>query len=140
MRGFERVRTATRWLGERRALLCGLACGAAGFAVFGLAPSGALFWLGIPLMSLWGVCPPTIQALMSRRTSASHQGQLQGATHSLIGLAGLIGPLLFTQIFALSLSLDPGAPFLFAALILMAAITLAAQVTRDEAQSEAARQ
>jgi DHA1 family tetracycline resistance protein-like MFS transporter len=133
------VKPVTRWLGERRTLLCGLACGAAGFAVFGLAPNGALFWTGIPLMSLWGVCPPTIEALMSRRVPASHQGQLQGATHSLIGFSGLIGPLLFTQIFALSLTLDAGAPFLFAAVILLAALALAAQVTRDEARSEAAR-
>jgi DHA1 family tetracycline resistance protein-like MFS transporter len=132
------VRTATRRLGERRTLLYGLGCGAAGFAVFGLAPSGTLFWWGIPLMSLWGVCPPTIQALMSRRVSASQQGQLQGATHSLIGLTGLIGPVLFTQIFALSLSLDAGLAFLAAALILLAALALAAQVTRGETQSEAA--
>jgi DHA1 family tetracycline resistance protein-like MFS transporter len=132
------VRSATRRLGERRTLLYGLGCGAAGFAVFGLAPSGTLFWWGIPLMSLWGVCPPTIQALMSRRVSASQQGQLQGATHSLIGLTGLIGPVLFTQIFALSLPIDAGMAFLAAALILLAALALAAQVTRGETQSEAA--
>jgi DHA1 family tetracycline resistance protein-like MFS transporter len=75
---------------------------------------------------------------MSRRVSASQQGQLQGATHSLIGLTGLIGPVLFTQIFALSLSLDAGLAFLAAALILLAALALAAQVTRGETQSEAA--
>jgi MFS transporter, DHA1 family, tetracycline resistance protein len=35
-----------RYFGERRALLLGLGCGAAGFLIYGAAPSGVLFWLG----------------------------------------------------------------------------------------------
>ena len=35
-------------LGERRALLLGMACGALGFFIYGAAPTGVLFWLGIP--------------------------------------------------------------------------------------------
>src|SRR4029450_6753961 len=42
-------------LGERRALLLGLACGALGFFIYGAAPTGPLFWTGIPLIALWGV-------------------------------------------------------------------------------------
>ena len=44
-----------RWLGERRALLLGFACGAIGFFIFAAAPTGPLSWLGIPVMALWGV-------------------------------------------------------------------------------------
>jgi MFS transporter, DHA1 family, tetracycline resistance protein len=51
--------------GERRALVIGLGFGAAGFAVFGLAPTGPVFWLGIPLMALWGLANPSAQGLMS---------------------------------------------------------------------------
>ena len=43
-----------RRFGERRALLLGLGCGAAGFLIFGAAPTGPLFWLGIPVMALVG--------------------------------------------------------------------------------------
>ena len=40
-----------RRLGERRALLLGLFSGAAGFLIYGAAPTGPLFWLGIPVMA-----------------------------------------------------------------------------------------
>src|SRR3984957_2091450 len=86
------VRPIVARVGERRAMLIGLACGAAGFAIYGVAPTGAWFCVGIPVMSLWGLANPSVQALMSRRVSPSEQGQLQGAQSSLQGVAGLIGP------------------------------------------------
>jgi hypothetical protein len=52
-------------IGERRALILGLACGALGFAGFGLAPTGTLFWLAIPLINLWRLATPSAQGLMS---------------------------------------------------------------------------
>jgi DHA1 family tetracycline resistance protein-like MFS transporter len=72
---------------------------------------------------------------MSRRVGASEQGQLQGANSSLMGIANLFGPGLFTQAFAyaigpLSRWQLPGAPFLLAALLLAAAALLAWRVTR----------
>src|SRR5271170_1457915 len=94
------VRPIVARAGERRAMLIGLACGAAGFAIYGVAPTGALFCLGVPVMALWGLTNPSAQSLMSRRVSPSEQGQLQGAQSSLQGVAGLIGPGIFTLIFA----------------------------------------
>lgn len=44
--------------GERNALAIGLGFGALGFLIFGLAPTGPLSWLGIPVMALWGVAGP----------------------------------------------------------------------------------
>src|SRR5258708_91256 len=82
--------------GERRALVVGLGFGAAGFTVFGLAPTGPVFWLGIPLMALWGLANASAQGLMSRCIGPDKQGQLQGANASLMGVANLIGPGLFT--------------------------------------------
>ena len=75
---------------------------------------------------------------MSRLVSGSEQGQLQGAIASLMALAGLLGPGLFTQAFARSIAPDaawhlPGAPFLLAAAMLAAATALAWQVTRPAA-------
>ena len=55
-----------RRLGERRALLLGLGCGAAGFLIFAIAPTGPLSWLGIPVMALWGVSGAALQALNTR--------------------------------------------------------------------------
>jgi DHA1 family tetracycline resistance protein-like MFS transporter len=116
--------------GERGSLYLGLLCGAVGFATYGLAPTGGAFWAGIPIMAFWGLSNPAIQGLMSRKVGASEQGQLQGATGSLRGISGLIGPALFAQTFAFFISAAaplplPGAPFVLASLLLALALLLA---------------
>jgi DHA1 family tetracycline resistance protein-like MFS transporter len=122
-------------LGERRVLLGGLFCGAIAFTFYGLAPRGALLALGVPLQSLWGLSSVAAQGLMTRRVDASSQGQLQGATASLRGIGGMIGPGLFTLTFAHFIGADasrhvPGAPFLLAAALLLASMAIAVRVTR----------
>jgi len=121
-----------RRLGERRALLLGLGCGALGFLIFGAAPSGPLFWLGIPVMALWGVAGAAVQALMTRLAAPDQQGQLQGAITSVQSVAQLVGPFLFTLTFAYFISPQaplklPGAPFLLASALLVLAMVVAAR-------------
>lgn len=124
------VGPAVRRLGEPRALLTGLACGAVAFVVYGLAPNGVVFLLGIAPGSLYGLVYPSLQGLMTRRVGPDAQGRLQGALGSLMGIAGVIAPVLFTQVFAAAIGPFrgvglPGAPFLLAALLLVAAMTVA---------------
>jgi DHA1 family tetracycline resistance protein-like MFS transporter len=126
-------RTVQRF-GERTTLILGLGFGVAGFAVFGLAETGLIFWSGIPLLALWGLASPSALGLMSRRVSASEQGRLQGANASLMGVANLLGPGLFTQVFALFIGAgaawqQPGAAFLLAAGLLVLAATVALRAT-----------
>lgn len=121
--------------GERNSLIAGLMFGIAGFLVFGLTSSGPAFLLGIPLMALWGLANPSALGLMSRRVSPSEQGRLQGANSSIMGIANLLGPGLFTQSFAIAISVRhewdlPGAPFLLAAVLLAIAATVAWTTTR----------
>jgi DHA1 family tetracycline resistance protein-like MFS transporter len=121
-----------RYFGERRALLLGLGCGAAGFLIYGAAPSGALFWLGIPVMALWGVAGAAIQALMTELVPPDQQGQLQGATSSVQSVSQMVGPFLFTLTFAYFIGPQapmtlPGAPFLLAAALLLLALVIAAR-------------
>jgi DHA1 family tetracycline resistance protein-like MFS transporter len=132
------IKPAIRRLGERATLLVGLLCGVAGFALYGFASTGTMFWAGIPVLALWGLASAAAMALMSRLVSGSEQGQLQGANASLMALAGLLGPGLFSQAFARSIAPDaawhlPGAPFLLAAALLAGATALAWQVTRPAA-------
>jgi MFS transporter, DHA1 family, tetracycline resistance protein len=113
--------------GERRALLLGLGCGAAGFLIFGAAPTGPLFWIGIPVMALWGVSGAALQSLMTRLVAPDQQGQLQGATSSVQSLSQMVGPFLFTLTFAWFIGAQapltlPGAPFLLASVLLVLAI------------------
>jgi len=124
------VGPAVRRLGEPRALLAGLACGALAFVVYGLAPNGVVFLLGIAPGSLYGLVYPSLQGLMTRRVGPDEQGRLQGALGSLIGIAGVIAPVLFTQVFAAAIGPFrgvglPGAPFLLAALLLVVAMAVA---------------
>jgi MFS transporter, DHA1 family, tetracycline resistance protein len=119
--------------GERRALLLGLGCGAVGFLIFGSAPSGPLFWLGIPVMALWGVAGAATQALMTRLVTPEQQGQLQGATNSVQSVSQLLGPFLFTLTFAYFIGAKaplqlPGAPFLLASVLLLIALVIAVRV------------
>ena len=126
---------AVKQFGERSALIIGLAFGVAGFAVFGLAPTGPVFWLGIPLMAMWGLANPSAQGLMSRRIGPHEQGRLQGANASLMGVANLIGRGLFTLTFAFAIDMAhtwsvPGAPYLLAATLLGLAVLVALRATK----------
>jgi DHA1 family tetracycline resistance protein-like MFS transporter len=126
-------------LGERRALLLGLGCGAIGFLIFGLAPTGPLFWLGIPVMAFWGVAGAATQSLMTRLVAPEQQGQLQGATNSVQSVSQLVGPFLFTLTFAYFIGAQapvklPGAPFLLAAALLLLALVIAARTLAARAR------
>ena len=106
------VGPATAWLGSRGALIAGMLCGCFGMVIYGVAPSGRWFLLGVPVMALWGLVGPTVMDMMSRKVSPSEQGQLQGANSSSRSVAGLLGPAIFTATFAWLLHWLPGGPFL----------------------------
>lgn len=129
------VRPVVKRLGERRALAIGLVFGAAGFAIYGLAPTGTWFLVGVPVMAIWGLTNPAIQAIMTQHVSASEQGQLQGANSSLAAIAGLFGPVMFSVVFATFIGPRanlhlPGAPYLLAAVLLLASCAIAWAATR----------
>lgn len=131
------VKPITLKFGERRTVVTGLLCGAIGFSVYGLAPTGWIYCFGIPIMAFWGLAGPAMQALMTRRVRASEQGQLQGAIASLTGIAGLVGPSLFTQTFAHFIGPQadwhlPGAPYLLASILLLLGMTIAWRATQSQ--------
>lgn len=121
------VRPTVARLGEKTTLAIALICGAAGFAVYAFAPSGAVFMAAPPLIALWGMANPSFQGLATRFAGVSEQGRLQGALGSLRGVSGMIGPIFFTQILAASISASafPGAGYFIAALLLLAALVTA---------------
>ena len=90
-------------VGERGALLIGMAAGATGFAIYAMAPTEEIYWIGMPIFALMGLVQASIQGLMTRRVAPHEQGQLQGANSSIAGITGLIGPGLYTAVFAWSL-------------------------------------
>ena len=131
------VGPAVRWLGERRAVLVGLTCSVLAYAFYGAAPSGVLFLAGIPFGAVAGLYGGAIQSLLTQRVGPSDQGALQGASSSLMGLVGLLGPGLFTATFAFAIERAPqpsaalvGAPFLLAAALTAGSLLLALWVAR----------
>ena len=129
------VKPAKKLLGERGAVLTGLIFGTLGFAFFGLSRTGVLFWVGIPVMNLWSLTGPAAQSILSQQVDRSEQGQMQGAINSLRGIAGLIGPALFTLVFSAAIAPGkgwrlPGAPFYLAAATLAVSLPLAEIATR----------
>ncbi len=126
--------------GEHIALLVGLVSGTVGFVIWGLAPNSLLFMIAIIFYAPIGFVQPAVQGLMTRRVGPSEQGQLQGINGSLMGLTGVIGPTLFTLIFAFFIGAQapfslPGAPFLLSALLMIGSLILAAKVTRVATKS-----
>jgi DHA1 family tetracycline resistance protein-like MFS transporter len=121
--------------GERRSLTIGLVAGILGMTGYALAPNGPLFVASVPVFTLLGLFGPSVQALMSHRVQPHEQGQLQGANQSIMGITGMIGPVLFTQAFSRAIAPGarvhlPGAPFLLAAALLFSGLLLARRTAR----------
>ncbi len=128
------VKPAVAKLGERGAVTIGLIGGAIGYSMIGLSRTGLLLWLGIPVLNMMTFAWPAAQSIMSHKASPSEQGQLQGAINSLRGIAGLLGPGIFTYIFSKSISTGihiPGTPFYTAAAMLLVALVLAQSAARQ---------
>ena len=122
-----------RLFGEPRVIIVGLACGVVGLTIFGWAPTGLAFIIGVPIMTLWGVSGPAVQSLMTRMVSSSEQGRLQGANTSLGSLSGVVAPLMFGGLLSGVTTLVAakhagiatlGAPFFLASAIVLIAVGL----------------
>jgi DHA1 family tetracycline resistance protein-like MFS transporter len=131
-------------LGERRALITGLFFGTCAFALTGFAPNAYVLLAAIVLMALWGLAGPPAQSLMTHRVSVKEQGELQGALGSMRSIAMLIGPGLFSTLFAFSIDVQnhswqlPGAAWYLAAALLSITIALALNVGEREPFKSAA--
>ena len=124
-------------LGEPNSIRLGLGCGAMAFLLYGLAPTGWWFFTGLAFGALWGIYTPANQALLTARVSPEEQGRLQGALGAAASVGGLIGPVLFTQIFALFVGHAdwhvPGAAFFLAASLLGCALLVASRAMSADA-------
>lgn len=124
--------------GERQAIITGLTLGSLGFVIYGLAPTGMWFVAGVPVMSFFGLYGPSAQGLMTKLVSHREQGKLQGALTSVTSITGIVGPSIFSFVFAAFLgplgSLNqPGAPFVLAGLCLFTGMLIAERITRPVA-------
>jgi len=129
--------------GERKTAMIGLSIAIIGFSFMSLITSGAIA-LGLTVaMSIQGVVMPSLNAMMSRRTSAKNQGELQGFNGSLAALALLIAQLSYNNILAYFTSEGAifqftGAPFLLAALFSTMALCFLLSLGRKQNETRVA--
>jgi DHA1 family tetracycline resistance protein-like MFS transporter len=139
---------ATSTIGERRSVILGMLINTAGFVCIGLAPTAPLFWAALVPLVLAGIAFPNLMSLLSHRVDVDQQGQLQGALAILFGASQLVGPLIYTNVFAWALrhGAPPGLPMLVGAALLLVAVALAVVYARptdtpqtDHAEAEGQR-
>ncbi|QAU24978.1 MFS transporter [Dyella sp. M7H15-1] len=129
------VRQLMPKLGERRMIMLGLPLCVVGYMFFGLSSVSWMFLLGIPFLCLGGLSGPPAQALMTQQVDPHEQGRLQGALSSLASLAGIFGPAVFANLFALFISDHapvhlPGIAFVLAGSLLAVATLVAGYAIR----------
>jgi DHA1 family tetracycline resistance protein-like MFS transporter len=121
------IRPVIKRFGEQGTMLFGMVNGIVGFGLYAIAPDTSIFLLAFVPIALWGLANPAIQGLSTRYVGPTEQGKLQGAQASLGSIADMIGPLIFSQIFAAAIVAPgwlhiPGAPYYLASLFVIGAL------------------
>ena len=127
------VGPVVRRVGERGAVLLGSGAGALGLVIYALAPTGGAYLWGIPVWAMSGFTTPGLMGLMTRRVGHRNQGQLQGVSQSVQGIASVLGPPLFGLTFSWAVRNNatlhlPGLPILISAGLLIGAFLLSLRV------------
>lgn len=126
-------------IGDRRALVIGLATGASGFLAFAFITAGWQAYAIMLLAALSGFIGPAINGLLSRMAGPDRQGALQGGLASLGSVAAIVSPLLMTQTLAAGVEHGfPGAAFLLAAALAASALGVVAWKVSNRAPAATA--
>lgn len=136
------VGPVVRRFGERGAMAIGATSQMLGMAWNAFAPTGPLYVLAMPVNALSGLLVPGLQGLMTRLVGPTEQGQLQGANQSLMGIASIVGPVLFGLSFAWAVRHPainlPGLPLILSSLTMACCLALAIWAGKAAARRAAA--
>ena len=97
-----------RRFGEVRLSLMGITSGACAFLGYGLATQGWMMYALILCNVLGFAAAPALQAIVSKATPASQQGELMGSLQSIGSLGVILTPIIGTVILATVSHLPPG--------------------------------
>jgi len=115
---------AVRLLGERGAILTGVAGVSTALLVMALATQGWMVFAIMPVFALGGIGVPALQSLATRQVDESRQGQFQGVLASVISLASIVAPLGFSSVYFVVRDAWPGAIWLTVAVLYLASVPL----------------
>lgn len=117
-----------RWIGDFRTLCLGMVSALVGMIGFGFTGSVAALIVFLLLAALSDLVPALLTAMASNQTDEDRQGLVQGVIASLSSVAAILSPLAMTALFQASVDGKgvylPGAPFLFAAILVLAMMPL----------------
>lgn len=126
-------------LGERRAAVIGLACGAVTMIAYAFVTAAWQVYAFFLVGALGALAWPALNGLLSRMTDADRQGALQGGIGSLNSVAAILGPLAATQSLAWGAQHRfDGAAFLVAGGLIGAAALIIGLAVRPMAPAPAA--
>nr|AIA12806.1 TetA [uncultured bacterium] len=120
-------------LGERWALIVGMACELTALLILGMATQGWVLFALAPLFALGGVGMPALQSLVTAQVGPDKQGQLQGVLASLVSLAAVFGPLFFSFSYFAVQGTWPGLIWMIGAAIYLLALPLMLGIKRRPA-------
>lgn len=115
---------AVRLLGERGAILTGVAGVSAALLVMAFATQGWMVFAIMPVFALGGIGVPALQSLATRQVDANRQGQFQGVLASVISLASIVAPLGFSSVYFVVRDAWPGAIWLTVAALYLTSVPL----------------
>jgi MFS transporter, DHA1 family, tetracycline resistance protein len=128
---------AVKKFGERKTAVLGISAGIIMFIINAFLTNGTVALLFALLNGMSGMAMPAINAMMSQRTPADQQGELQGLNGSLSALAFLFAQLVYNNVLA-HFTRDaspyhfPGAPFLIAATVALIALIALFQAAKRQ--------
>ena len=120
---------AVAWLGERKLTIYGLILAAITLTGFGFTSAVWTLAVLLPMAALSDLVPPTLSAMAANATDDDSQGMVQGVISSLAAIAAVLSPLVYPPIFGAFVGEEaalylPGAPYVFAALLVVLALFL----------------
>ena len=115
---------AVKLLGERGAILTGIAGASIALIVLSFATTGWVVFAVMPIMVLGGIGVPALQSLATRQVGDSQQGQFQGVLQSAESLSSIVAPLAFSSLYFLLRTQWPGAIWLTVVAIYAVAVPI----------------
>ncbi|WP_160011363.1 TCR/Tet family MFS transporter [Rhizobium sp. 18055] len=103
---------AVSLLGERGAILTGVASACLALVVMAFATQGWMIFAIMPVFALGGIGVPALQSLATRQVDESQQGRFQGVLASAVSLASIVTPLGFSSFYFVVRPHWPGAIWL----------------------------
>ncbi|MBU0801064.1 MAG: TCR/Tet family MFS transporter [Alphaproteobacteria bacterium] len=134
------TRYAVPRIGERKALLLGLALTFGELLLFAAATDGWMMYAIMTFLCASGLALPCLQSLIAATVPSNEQGELQGSLTAIASVMAFLAPLLYTALFAHFTIIGgalyiPGAAYGTAALLALAALLLYARWNRTHPQA-----